>query len=206
MYCNDIGRESSHLKVQVGFWVVTIVEMLSTLQKIDDDHVQVIMPYIIAGLKSKRWAEYQTASSMILSQLSRRLTFTPTVFDTLMTTIATATRPEANTPVLAEWLLLVISLFQSQSPAVMPTKLYDALLRAVNTSSALASIASNYDIAPFMRLFMHQIAANHRSDGHTRRILADIITHVPINAHIDDIVNTLVCISYARHTTSYLSC
>lgn len=189
-----IGREASHLKVQVGFWVVTVVEMLanSTI-KIDDHIVQVIMPYITAGLKAKRWPEYQTASSMVLTQLSRRVTFSATVFDTLMTGIGAATRPEANTSVLSEWLLLVVSLFQSQSPSSLSAKLFTSLVKPAAICSALANVAANYDVTLFMRLFLHELAVNHRTDGSARKLLADIITQVPIASHISELINDLVC-------------
>jgi hypothetical protein len=178
------------MKVQLGFWVVTIVEMLTTVAKVDDTMVLVLMPYIIPGIK-KRWPEYRTASFMILTQLARRTTFTSEVLESLLTTMANAMKEDSSITVLNEWLLVIVSLYQSQVPSSMPDKLFIALAKAKNISGALSSISSSYEATLLMKLFLQQLCRHHR-DVVYRKVLADIISNVPIASYVGDVINELV--------------
>uniref|UniRef100_A0A8C8EF86 HEAT repeat-containing protein 1 n=1 Tax=Otus sunia TaxID=257818 RepID=A0A8C8EF86_9STRI len=159
---SECPGNSAQLRVLLVFYASTIVSALGAAEKIKDNTVSILLPYIQKGLKSSI-EDYRAATYMIISQITVKVTVETSLVHSLMLQIS---KTLSKVPSLVrDGVACLNLLLQTQKGDKLGKKPFNYLCKTTELVTLLQSLSAGYDISPLLRyLLPHLVCAVMKTD------------------------------------------
>uniref|UniRef100_A0A663MXZ7 HEAT repeat-containing protein 1 n=1 Tax=Athene cunicularia TaxID=194338 RepID=A0A663MXZ7_ATHCN len=192
---SECPGNSAQLRVLLVFYASTIVSALGAAEKIKDNTVSILLPYIQKGLKSSI-EDYRAATYMIISQITVKVTVETSLVHSLMLQIS---KTLSKVPSLVrDGVACLNLLLQTQKGDKLGKKPFNYLCKTTELVTLLQSLSTGYDISPLLRyLLPHFVCAVMKTDTEESeeienqiyiRHLEAILQSVPLEKGLDHLL------------------
>ncbi|KAI9138419.1 hypothetical protein BKA69DRAFT_774326 [Paraphysoderma sedebokerense] len=193
--------QNCQYKTLLSFYVATVTTYLGSVSTITDTTVNMLLPFIVDGVKVKNIPDYQLANIMILCVLASKATIRTESLETLVNIICQNASQQVEREVFTG--LIVVCQSQSQTwPDLFPDKALKFLIK-FNNLVGLFEKHSNSDLSSFldsvlMQLFRH--CETQQSHDRYSQILVNLMTSPKIKIPSSTVTKILenVLDSYAN--------
>eukprot|EP00026_Physarum_polycephalum_P000142 Phypoly_transcript_00142.p1 GENE.Phypoly_transcript_00142~~Phypoly_transcript_00142.p1 ORF type:complete len:2127 (+),score=276.73 Phypoly_transcript_00142:96-6476(+) len=174
-------------KTITSFYTAVLLEMLSTAKRIDTTLINSFLEYLLSGLRATN-VEFQSASYMIVSQLSSCSTLIPALTTKIIRTIL----KHAVATSLPQALLCIVCVCQTQPSPILPSKAIELLAKQKGLTTVLGHFfEKNYDLNPFLKLILDQLLDSSFSDPMYLSLTVELLRELPLGPQMTPIVTRL---------------
>ncbi|NXL34072.1 HEAT1 protein, partial [Glaucidium brasilianum] len=195
---SECPGNTAQLRVLLVFYASTIVSALGAAEKIKDNTVSILLPYIQKGLKSSI-EDYRAATYMIISQITVKVTVETSLVHSLMLQIS---KTLSKVPSLVrDGVACLNLLLQTQKGDKLGKKPFIYLCKTTELVTLLQSLSAGYDISPLLRyLLPHLVCSVMKTDTEEQeeseetenqiyiRHLEAILQSVPLEKGLDHLL------------------
>eukprot|EP01087_Luapelamoeba_hula_P012601 TRINITY_DN3518_c1_g1_i1.p1 TRINITY_DN3518_c1_g1~~TRINITY_DN3518_c1_g1_i1.p1 ORF type:complete len:2391 (+),score=459.57 TRINITY_DN3518_c1_g1_i1:152-7324(+) len=154
----------------IPFYLATVIHIFESVPRITDELLLPVLPYIVAGIKSKTQRNYKLASYMLVTALASRITFKPNLQEVLVVAIAS----RATETTHFEALLCLTAITQAQRMTSLPAKASAALFVYPSFVLKLEELSRQFDTTVLMSLICDTLIGS-CSDESRYNLLQDIL-------------------------------
>ena len=129
------------------FYGVTVTTLLSSNPSVTTSLIRTLLPSIFRGVKSNN-SDYRNATFMIVMELSIRCKFEEDVLDAILTAVT----KQANESSAEQVVLLLITIFQHQTPKTIPSNSFKFLIKCPRLVALLKQYANKFDIEHLLKV------------------------------------------------------
>ncbi|XP_004517296.1 uncharacterized protein At3g06530-like [Cicer arietinum] len=182
-------------KYVIGFCTAVFIEVLGTVETVNDDIVKRILPFVVSGLQPgiKGDSNHKASSLMIVGLLGNKAALAPKLLNSLIRLVAEVAREVTKESIDLHWfrlsLIALINLVQSHDVGILPIKALEVLKELRDLPGVLLELSKEFNIEKFLVVLLDSMIDYSSKDEYCQLALLSLIEKVPIN----DSVHHVVC-------------
>ncbi|XP_032864479.2 HEAT repeat-containing protein 1 [Tyto alba] len=185
---SECPGNSAQLRVLLVFYASTVVSALGATEKIKDNIVSMLLPYIQKGLKSSV-EDYRAATYMIICQITVKVTMETSLVHSLMLQISKTLDKVPS--LVRDGVACLNLLLQTQKGDKLGKKPFNYLCKTSELVPLLQSLSASYDISPLLHyLLPHLVCTVMKSDTEEQEESEETENHIYIR-HLEAILQSI---------------
>uniref|UniRef100_A0A7N0TKI1 BP28 C-terminal domain-containing protein n=2 Tax=Kalanchoe fedtschenkoi TaxID=63787 RepID=A0A7N0TKI1_KALFE len=192
-------------KPVVAFCTALVIEVLSSLNNVESDSVQIIIPFVVSGLQPglKGAQEHQAGSLMIIGFLASKVTLSHTMIKCLLRSTAELAQQNAKESSEVQWcrlsLMAFINIVQLQSLSELPKTSLEVLIGIRDFAGIILGLLKDFNIDQFLGVLLESLVVN-SSDDVCHHAFISLIRTVPATGFVNLLVSKILssCMRYSN--------
>ncbi|KAJ4955279.1 hypothetical protein NE237_012062 [Protea cynaroides] len=190
----------------VGFCTAVVIEVLGSMQIIDTDVVQKIIPFVHFGLRPtiRCGPDHKAGTLMIVGLLASKTMLSHELIKNLIVSIAAVAGEDVKESADLAWLrmsiMAIINIVQLQSVQIFPRKALDILQEIRDLAGVLKGLSKEFNIEKFLSIYLKSLTDNSSSDVISCTALISFVETIPLKGFIEGIVSRVLtsCVKLSK--------